>query len=141
MPRSLSTNRISIAICATLFTIVGLASFLSGAQGEEETKESKLLRHVVMFQFKASSSEADVQTVVDAFRALPSKISQIADFEYGINNSSEGLAGGLTHLFLVTFKSEEDRAAYLPHVAHTAFVDVLKPHLEKVTVLDYWASK
>lgn len=141
MPRSPSPFRTSAAICATLFTVVCGAVFLRNTQAEEKTLESKLLRHVVMFQFKDSSSEADVKTVVDAFRALPSKIPQIADFEYGTNNSPEGLAGGLSHLFLVTFKSEEDRAAYLPHTAHTAFVEVLKPHLEKVTVLDYWATK
>jgi len=141
MPRSKSPFRTSVAICATLFAVVCVVTSLRDTQAEEKTQESKLLRHVVMFQFKDSSSETDVKTVVDAFRALPTKIPQIADFEYGTNNSPEGLAGGLTHLFLVTFKSEEDRTAYLPHAAHLAFVEVLKPHLENVTVLDYWASK
>jgi hypothetical protein len=107
----------------------------------EESAESKMLRHVVMFQFKSTSSEADVQKVVDAFRELPKQIPAIADFEYGTNNSPEGLADGLTHCFLVTFKTEEDRKTYLPHPAHMAFVDVLKPHLEKVVVIDYWAAK
>ena len=101
----------------------------------------KMLRHVVMFQFKESSSEADVKTVVDAFRALPEKIPQIADFEFGTNNSPEGLNDGFTHCFLVTFKTEDDRAAYLPHPAHKEFVEVLKPHLEKVMVIDYWAAE
>lgn len=104
-------------------------------------EEGKLLRHVVMFQFKDSSSEADVQKIVDAFRALPNKIPQIADFEYGTDNSPEKLADGFTHCFLVTFKSEKDRDVYLPHEAHQAFVDVLKPHLEKVLVIDYWAGQ
>ncbi len=100
-----------------------------------------MLRHVVMFEFKESSSEADVQKVVDAFRALPKKIPQIADFEYGTNNSPEGLNDGLTHAFLVSFKTEKDREIYLPHEAHKAFVEVLKPHLKKVVVIDYWADK
>ncbi len=100
-----------------------------------------MLRHVVMFQFKSTSSAEDVKGVVDAFRKLPSQIKEIADFEYGTDNSPEKLSGGLTHVFLVTFKSEADRAAYLPHPAHLAFVEVLKPHLEKVTVVDYWAAK
>lgn len=122
-----------------------LGSYVVGGQAEpaaaEAKKESKMLRHVVMFQFKEASSEADVAKVVDAFRELPNKIPAIADFEYGTNNSPEGLNEGLTHCFLVTFKSEEDREAYLPHAAHLAFVEVLKPHLEKVMVLDYWAGK
>ncbi len=106
-----------------------------------QEKGEKVLRHVVMFQFKESSTEADIQGVVDAFRGLPSKISEISDFEYGVNNSPEGLNDGLTHCFLVSFRSEEDRAKYLPHPAHKAFVNVLKPHLEKVTVIDYWSAE
>jgi hypothetical protein len=111
------------------------------ASGSDKEKESKVLRHVVMFQFKESSSEKDIQKVVDAFGELPSKIETIADFEYGTDNSPEGLADGFTHCFLVTFKSEKDREVYLPHPAHKAFVEVLKPHLEKVMVIDYWAKK
>ncbi len=133
------TSSFALLLCAA-FLSAGIFQF-QNANSEEKPQEQKVLRHVVMFQFKESSSEADVQKVVDAFRALPTKIPQIADFEYGVNNSPEGLADGLTHCFLVTFKSEEDRAAYLPHAEHAAFVEVLKPHLEKVAVIDYWASK
>lgn len=110
------------------------------ADDGEADSPQKLLRHVVLFQFKATSDEADVQKVVDAFAALPTKIPEIHDFEYGENNSPEGLNDGLTHCFLVTFRSERDREIYLPHPAHQAFVEVLKPHLEKVVVVDYWAE-
>ncbi len=98
------------------------------------------LRHVVMFQFKESSSPKDIQKVVDAFNALPSKIDSIKDYEFGVNNSPEGLDNGFTHIFLVTFEDDEGRAKYLPHPAHLAFVEVLKPHLEKVMVLDFTAN-
>ena len=133
--------RFASFLCVGALTLASFAVTFHTAQGQQDNQESKLLRHVVMFQFKATSSEADVKTVVDAFRALPSKISQISDFEYGTNNSPEQLSNGLTHIFFVTFKSEEDRAAYLPHPAHEAFVKILKPHLEKATVVDYWANK
>nr|WP_197167843.1 Dabb family protein [Neorhodopirellula pilleata] len=110
------------------------------ATGSDSSDEAKKLRHVVMFGFKESSTEAEVQGVVDAFAQLPGQIPEIADFEYGLNNSPEGLNDGLTHCFLVTFDSEADRAIYLPHPAHKAFVEVLKPHMEKVVVIDYWAK-
>lgn len=130
-----------IVLCGAIVLCSVSISGLRDVRGQQQAEEKPtMLRHVVMFQFKASSSEADVQQVVDAFRKLPSKISEIADFEYGVNNSPEGLDGGLTHCFLVTFKSEADRAGYLPHPAHQAFVEVVKPHLEKVTVIDYWAK-
>jgi hypothetical protein len=102
---------------------------------------SKTLRHIVQFQFKADSSPSDVKKVVDAFRALPGKISEVAGFEYGTNNSPEGLADGFSHCFLITFKSEDDRAVYIKHPDHQAFVSVLKPHLEKVQVIDFWSEK
>lgn len=143
-----------MSCCPGLRKLVGVLSALallgvavvlmssSRSVAEDKVKdESKMLRHIVMFQFKEDASKEDVQKVVDAFGELPSKIPQIADFEFGTNNSPEGLADGYTHCFLVTFKSEEDRAVYLPHEAHKAFVEVLKPHLEKVLVLDYWAGK
>nr|WP_315852905.1 Dabb family protein [Roseimaritima sediminicola] len=102
--------------------------------------ESRKLRHVVLFQFKESSTDEQVQRVVDAFVALPGKIDTITDFEYGTNNSPENLADGFTHCFTVTFDSEQGRATYLPHPAHKEFVEVLKPHLEKALVFDYWAD-
>ncbi|MCA9133921.1 MAG: Dabb family protein [Planctomycetales bacterium] len=125
-----------------LAVLLGGGFWVSVSERPSAADESgKVLRHVVMFQFKESSSADEVQKVVEEFRALPKKIPQIADFEYGTDNSPEGLAAGFTHCFLVTFRSEKDREAYLPHAAHLAFVEVLKPHLEKVMVIDYWASK
>jgi TolA-binding protein len=102
---------------------------------------AKVLRHVVLFKFKETSSAEEVKTVEDAFRALPSKIKEVKSFEWGKNNSPEGINDGLTHCFFVTFASEKDREAYLPHPDHKAFVEVLKPHLDKVVVVDYWAEK
>ncbi len=100
----------------------------------------KVLRHVVLFKFKDDAPAEKIMEIEKAFSALPSKISQIKDYEWGINNSPEGLNKGLTHCFLVTFKSEEDRAVYLPHPDHKAFVEILKPHLEDAVVVDYWTT-
>ena len=103
--------------------------------------QKKELRHVVMFKFKDSSSAADVIAIESAFASLPKKIKEIKRFEWGVNNSPENLNQGLTHCFLVTFKSEADREIYLPHPAHKEFVTLVGPHVDKVTVLDYWAKK
>lgn len=106
-----------------------------------EEKSGKMLRHIVMFKFKEASSKDDIQKVVDRFRSLKVSIPQVASFEYGTDNSPEGLANGFTHCFLVTFKSEADREIYLPHPKHKEFIELLKPHLDKVQVVDYWASE
>jgi Stress responsive A/B Barrel Domain len=118
-----------------------LMTFAVFSFGSAQEKPVKMLRHVVLFKFKDSSGKADVQKVVDAFRSLKTSIPQVAAFEYGTDNSPEGLANGFTHCFLVTFKSEADRDVYLPHPKHKEFVEVLKPHLDKVQVIDFWASE
>ncbi len=101
----------------------------------------QLLRHVVLFKFKESAAAADIQKAENAFKALPEKIKEIAAFEWGKNNSPEKLNQEFTHCFFVSFKSEADRDVYLPHAAHLAFVEILKPVLDKVLVIDYWAAK
>jgi hypothetical protein len=118
--------------------LVALASL--GSVHAQKKNETKMLRHVVLFKFKDGASPADVKKVEDAFSKLPSQIKEIAGYEFGINNSPENLNQGFTHCFFVTFKSEQDRSAYLPHPAHLAFVEVLKPHLDKVLVIDYWTN-
>ena len=124
---------------ALAFTL--LIMLMTSVTGQAQNQRNgKLLRHVVMFKFKDTSSESDVKRVEDAFAGLAKKISLIKQFEWGTNNSPENLNQGLTHCFLVTFASEKDRDTYLTHPDHQAFVEILKPHLDKVTVLDYWAK-
>jgi hypothetical protein len=105
-----------------------------------ETVPDSVLRHVVLFSFKATSTPEDIKSVVDAFADLQNKIEGIKGFEWGINSSPEGLNQGLTHAFTLTFHSDADRDAYLPHPAHKEFGAILGPHLDKVTVLDYWTK-
>ena len=100
----------------------------------------KQLRHIVLFKFKEDASEAEIAKVEEVFANLPEKISEIKDFEWGINNSPENLNKNFTHGFLLTFDSEEGRDIYLPHPDHKAFVEIVSPILEDVFVLDYWTN-
>ncbi len=101
---------------------------------------TKMLRHVVLFGWKPNADSAAINNIVNAFKALPGKISLIKQFEWGTNNSPENLNQGLTHCFLLSFSSEKDRDAYLVHPDHKAFAALLQPVLDKVTVVDYWAQ-
>jgi hypothetical protein len=116
-------------------------SFAATAFTLHEKNQRKVLRHVVLFSFKSTSTATDIKSIEDAFRALPAKIKEIKDFEWGTNNSPENLAQGFTHCFFVSFASEKDREIYLPHPDHKAFVAIVGPHVDKVLVLDYWAQK
>jgi hypothetical protein len=94
----------------------------------------------VLFSFKAESTAQQIKAVETAFAALPQKIKEVKAFEWGTNNSPENLNQGFTLCFFVSFASEADRAIYLPHPDHKAFVEVLKPVLDKVLVIDYWTK-
>lgn len=98
------------------------------------------LRHIVLFKFKDSSTVADVERIVTAFRELPTKIEEIKAFEWGTDISPEGKSQGFTHCFVVTFGTEADRDAYLPHPAHKEFVSIVGPHVDKVCVVDFWSQ-
>ena len=131
-------KKLICVICLCMIALLTVQKF-NGLSADEKGKH--VLRHVVLFTFKADAKPEQVQKIVDAFGELPSKIDTIQDYEWGVNNSPEKHDKGHTHCFLVTFKSEADRDAYLPHEAHQAFVKELLPILEDVTVVDYWASK
>ena len=126
-----------------LFAAVAL--LLSGAQtamtDEKPGATKKLLRHVVLFQFKETSTPAQVDEIARVFAALPKKIDAIEDFEWGTDVSVENKAQGFTHGFVVTFRDEKGRDEYLPHPEHQKFVKLVGPHVEKVLVFDFWAKR
>jgi quinol monooxygenase YgiN len=131
-------TRLPFVLCC--FALLGAALMQAHAEPSKAAASPQLLRHVVMFKFKKEASQAQIDDLVQAFGELPQKIDTIQSYEWGTNNSPEMLDKGFTHLFLVTFKDEAGRAKYLPHPAHKAFVEKLKPILEEPMVVDYWAK-
>ncbi|NOX55791.1 MAG: hypothetical protein GXP27_15395 [Planctomycetes bacterium] len=107
---------------------------------QAESKQGKVLRHLVFFRYKKTASPAQIQAVVDALSALPSKIDAIQSLQWGTNNSPEGLNDGFTHAFVFTFKDEAGRKKYLPHPDHLAVGKVLRPIMDAVFVIDYWGD-
>ena len=126
-----------IALGSLAVLAFSLASVAAAADKPATTPQLGKLRHVVLFKFKEGTAAEDVKKIEDAFRALPKKIPQVVAFEWGTDCNVEGLSQDFTHCFLVTFNDATARAIYLPHPAHKAFVAVLKPHLDKVLVIDY----
>jgi len=104
------------------------------------TKPDKL-RHVVLLGFKSGTTDAEIDEIVRRFSALRDVVPGIEAFEWGLNNSPEGLSHGLTHCFTLTFGSIEARDTYLPYPEHKAFADWVGQWVEHVTVVDYWATE
>ncbi len=133
---------------AILVLGVVMAAFAAGwwlssgdaAFAADAAKPAPVLRHVVLFKFKDDAAPDQIQAVEKAFCALKDKISTVHSLEWGTDVSKEGLAQGFTHCFMLTFLSEADRDAYLPHPEHKAFGASLGPVLDKVVVVDYWTQ-
>jgi hypothetical protein len=127
----------------TMLGILTCLTFLGAFLSTSKTSvsaEGKILRHVVLFKFKDTATPAQIRQVEDAFRSLPGKISEVKTFEWGTNVSPENLAQGFTHCFLLSFSSDKDRDAYLVAPAHKEFGALLRPNLDQVLVVDFWAQ-
>lgn len=120
-----------------LIAIVSISTSTVFAQNSGKMNK-KQLQHVVLFKFKPEATPAKVQEIVDAFNALPSKISEIKGYQWGTNNSPEKHDKGLTHAFILTFENEKDRDTYLVHPAHKDFGKIVGPWLADVTVVDFF---
>lgn len=125
------------------FLFVGIAGIILGIilMNANAAEGDAKLRHVVSFKFKSSVSKEKIKEIEDAFRALKGKISEIQSYEWGTNNSPEKHDKGFTHCFILSFKSEKDRDAYLVHPEHKKFGGLLSGLLDDVFVVDFWAKE
>ena len=121
-----------------LLSLLVITSFAVFAQ--KEKKDKTQLRHVVLFTFKATSTKEEVANVTRIFNDLYGKVPEVKKMEWGLNMSPEHLDQGFTHCFVLTFSSEKDLASYQLNPAHKAFQEVLKPHMDKVFVVDYFVT-
>ena len=125
------------------WAILAAAALTGCAGGEGGVKKSSTgsLRHVVLFKFKDGAPPDAIRAIEEKFRTLKDRIPNIIAFEWGTDVSPEKKSEGFTHCFFVTFPDAAARDAYLPHPAHKEFGALLRPHLDKVLVVDYVARE
>ena len=92
-----------VVVAFLVCMVLAVPSSADKAVKKEKSPQLGKLRHVVLFKFKDGTTEKQVKEIEDAFRDLPAKIPEIVDFEWGTNNSPEGINQGLTHCFFLTF--------------------------------------
>lgn len=97
------------------------------------------MRHIVIFKYKPSATENQIEKVTNALADLKDKIPGIVSFEHGINDSPEHKNKGFTHVYQFTFEVVRARDSYLPHPEHQKFGKMLgEMHIvEDVFVVDY----
>ena len=133
-----------------IIAVVALGSAVFAAQQSDTSSDSSDARpaaggtkggklyHVVSLKFKPSATKEQIKAVEDAFVGLKGKIPSIESLTWGTNVSPEKHDKGFTHCFVLTFATEKDRDAYLPHPDHKKFGGVLGPVLDDVFVIDFW---
>jgi len=130
-----------VILCNSLLPMKTLFSFFALTMLAASALADGPVRHVVHFKFKTEATPEQIEKVCKEFAALPSKIKEIQSFEWGTNNSPEGLDKGFKHCWVIGFKSAKDRDVYLKHPAHEAFVGIVKPIVEDVMVVDFAPEK
>ncbi|MFM7111221.1 MAG: Dabb family protein [Planctomycetota bacterium] len=122
------------------FPLLSMVLAAACVAAEPAPRTTPVLRHIVLYKFKDTTTPAQIDEVSAAFKALPGKIPGIVGFEAGTNVSPEGKSEGFTHAFVVSFATEKDRDAYIVHPAHQDFVKIVKDRREKVIVVDFWVK-
>lgn len=117
------------------FSLLALPIFAGNAV--QASSGHSLVRHFVALKFRESTSREQVQEIEEAFQSLQSKIPQVVSIEWGPNISPEQRNKGFTDGFLVTFRTEKDRDAYLIHPEHLKFKEKALPLVADVFVLDF----
>ncbi|KAK2478257.1 hypothetical protein H9L39_10745 [Fusarium oxysporum f. sp. albedinis] len=88
------------------------------------------ITHTVLFQFKDDVDQKDIRKTCDDFLQLKdqcihptSNKPYILSLQGGKDNSPEGMQNGITHGFVATFESAEDRDYYVKtDPAHQTFI-------------------
>ncbi len=96
-----------------------------------------MIQHNVFFKWKPSMTRELEAQAFAAFRAMTKTIPGVVSVSVGHQNSPEGLGKGFTAGLSVVFTDAAARDAYLPHPAHVAAVEPIRPHIADVCVVDY----
>jgi hypothetical protein len=128
---------------STLVAGLVAAAAVIAAGGYTFVAQAAPVRHVVVFKYKAGTTDDQITQVTAAFRGLAKTIPGITAFEDGVNNSPEKRNLGFTHVYVITFADLAARDTYLPHPEHRKFGELLGKLgvVEDVFVVDYVPTK
>lgn len=94
-----------------------------------------MIRHIVIFRFKADVPQSDRQAFLEMLRALPEKISEIVDFEAGFDIVRSPRAFDLA--LVASYADLEALDRYAKHEHHLPVIERAKEICEQVASVDY----
>ena len=95
-----------------------------------------MIRHVVMFRWKAETTPEDVAAIEEGLGKLPAEVPEIQRYSFG---ADEGLnEGNFDFVVVADFASADDCRAYRDHPAHRAFIEQhSRPHTAERAAVQY----
>ena len=94
----------------------------------------KMIKHIVFFKL-IDNKEANCKELANKLTSLKNEITQIVDYEVGINFSKSDRAYDVS--LISSFESEEDMATYAKHSKHLEFMAYSKKVCIQTKVVDY----
>jgi quinol monooxygenase YgiN len=94
-----------------------------------------VIRHIVIFRFKAEATQSDREAFLEMLRALPAKISEIVEFEAGFDVVRSPRAFDLALVATYADLAALDR--YAKHEHHLPVIERSKEICEQVASVDY----
>lgn len=92
---------------------------------------------MVLFQFKAGTSDETLADIFSQLAELKTKCEGIEYYAGGPYSSPENFNQGYTHGFLMTFRDAACRDAYLPHPEHEKVKAVVLANIVKAVAFDF----
>ncbi|HLU46483.1 MAG TPA: Dabb family protein, partial [Planctomycetota bacterium] len=80
---------------------LGIAALLLLLSAEPCHAQDKPVHHIVLFKFKETTSPSEIQAISKSFSELAGRVSGLRGFQWGRNDSPEGLDRGFTHAFIL----------------------------------------
>ena len=99
---------------------------------------SRKLKHIILFGFKESASEDYLAQVHTQLTNLENTVDEVQAIEGGVDVSDENMHQGFSYCYIMTFASLDTKNAYLQNPNFKAFSEMVRQHLEKIVVMDYW---
>ena len=124
-----------LIIAAVLCAVSGCNSQASKVADQSP---ERVLRHVVLFEFKETTTKEQIKETERLFCEMAREVKEIKEFEWGDDINNGRRAQGFTHCFVLTFTSEAGRDKYMSHPAHKRLRDATRQYIKKMLVIDYW---
>lgn len=130
-----------IWIAASVAVLLALGGIGQSAYAKLTNPAIGKVRHVVLYAYKPEVTVEKQAEIAQRSRELINQIPLIEDLEWGPDLNAGARSQGYTHCLLMTFADAEAVAAYAAHPAHQTFLELAKPHLDKLLVVDYTAQE